>query len=312
MRLLKAADGDVLDLAFSPDGSALAAAVAYQGVYLWNLGSAGKPVRLDDEPIDRNPNLFFSPDGRVVNWLGKRDWKAYDRDSREVSVQQLDFPGYLVWLTPTPRGVLARHHFPAIALIEWRSDPDDGWVRTWNTQFTALLTNTQGQALCPSGDRFAIVGRVDEGRSGGPAWKPNPFHIKLHSVRTGASEGSGSFPLTGSDPLRLAFSPDGRQLVAAQKMTLLVWAVPGLGEPRLVRNTTRQHFTSIAFHPGGAYLLAASNDGTVHAFDTTTWSRSARFHWRLGRLRSVAVSPDGQLAAAGGDRGEVLVWDVDL
>lgn len=312
MRLLKSADGDVLGLAFSPDGSALAAAVADHGVYLWNLGSTGKPVRLDDEPIDRNPNLFFSPDGRTVNWLGKRDWKAYSRDSREVTVQKLDFPGYLVWLAPTPRGVLARHHFPAMALSEWRPDPDDGWVRTWSTQFTGLLTNTQGQALCPSGERFAVVGRVDEGHARGPAWKPNPFRVKLHSMTAGEFETVGSFPLTGSDALGLAFSPDGTQLVAAQKMTLLVWPVPALGEPRLIRNLSRQHFTSIAFHPSGRHLFATSNDGTAHVFDTASWGRMARFGWKVGRLRSVAVSTDGLLAAAGGDRGEVVVWDVDL
>jgi hypothetical protein len=36
------------------------------------------------------------------------------------------------------------------------------------------------------------------------------------------------------------------------------------------------------------------------------------FNWEIGRLRSVAFSPDGMLAAAGGDRGKIVVWDVDL
>jgi WD40 repeat protein len=314
MRLLKAADGQVLGLAFSPDGSALAAAVAGHGIFLWNLGSTGKPVRLDDEATDLARTLYFSPDGRAVHWLGSHGWKTYDRDTRTAQPRKLEAPGYLVWMAPTPDGrVIARHHFPTMMVIGWRPDPDDGWIRTWTARFANLGTNTHGQALCPTGQRFAVVGQAaDEAEPGNRMWMKNPFHVSLYSAATGAVEASGSFPLTGSDRLWLSFSPDGTQLVAAQKMTLLVWPVPGLGDPRLVRNNSRQHFTSIAFHPSGRLLYAASNDATVHVFDTTTWDRVGRFAWRMGRLRAVAVSPDGLLAAAGGAEGDVVVWDVDV
>jgi hypothetical protein len=36
------------------------------------------------------------------------------------------------------------------------------------------------------------------------------------------------------------------------------------------------------------------------------------FNFDIGRLRSVAFSPDGMLAAVGGDRGKIVLWDVDL
>ena len=37
MRVLRGADAEVLDLAFSPDGTAIAAGFKHHPVYLWNL-----------------------------------------------------------------------------------------------------------------------------------------------------------------------------------------------------------------------------------------------------------------------------------
>ena len=33
--------------------------------------------------------------------------------------------------------------------------------------------------------------------------------------------------------------------------------------------------------------------------------------WKIGKLRCVAVAPDGLRMAAGSDRGKVVIWDVD-
>ena len=82
--------------------------------------------------------------------------------------------------------------------------------------------------------------------------------------------------------------------------------------PRSVRNDGRKHFTGAAFHPSGAYLAATSNDETVKLYDAATWRLARTFTWDIGKMRSIAFSPDGTLAAAGSDKGQVAVWDVDL
>lgn len=46
-------------------------------------------------------------------------------------------------------------------------------------------------------------------------------------------------------------------------------------------------------------------------WDTATWEPARQFAWDIGRLRSVAFSPDGTLCAAGSDTGRVVVWDFD-
>ena len=60
------------------------------------------------------------------------------------------------------------------------------------------------------------------------------------------------------------------------------------------------------------FLAATSNDATVKLYDTSIWALAKTYTWNIGRLRSIAFSPDGLLAAAGSDTGKIVVWDVDL
>jgi WD40 repeat protein len=112
---------------------------------------------------------------------------------------------------------------------------------------------------------------------------------------------------------RVVAAPDGRFVVGLLKngrMMVVRPDAPG-AEPVLVQNDTPRHFTGVAYHPSGRYLAATSNDATVKLYDTATWAVAKTYTWNVGRLRSVAFSPDGTLAAAGSDTGRVVVWDVD-
>jgi WD40 repeat protein len=310
MRMLTAAEGQVLGLGFSPAGDALAAAVEGRGVYLWNLASASAlsavARRIDGGATFQTRNLDFSPDGRFVSWLGPAGLRAYDRKARTVATVPLGAPGPLAGVSRTPDGsrLVTQHtSFREPALIGWRAEGDE-WVREWSLSTESRTVHDQ--TVCPTGRRVALLSRPGRGRR----WWDDPIRLELRSAVSGVVEATADYPYSYSVPLR--FSPDGSQLVAVHGMTLLVWPVPELGEPRVVRNDTRKHFTAAAFHPSGRYLFATSNDTTAHVFETATWERVGRFTWKVGRLRGVAVSPDGTMAAAGGDRGEVVVWDVDV
>lgn len=112
---------------------------------------------------------------------------------------------------------------------------------------------------------------------------------------------------------QLAVSRDGRFIAAQFPRLVLVWTVGDLNAPptELVPGK-RLGFTGIAFHPSGKFLAATSNDATVKLYDTETWQVARTFTWEIGRMRSVAFSPDGTLAAAGSDTGKVVVWDADV
>jgi len=306
MRVLQAANGRVLGLTFSPDGTALAAAVEDQGVYLWNLTAPGGPVRLDDHATDRSGDLYFSPDGNEVGWLGWDGWKVYDRETRVKTRQRLTAAGHLYRLIPAPTAdrVYSQHNFPESEVVGWHR-AGDRWVRDCEIPTDQLAV--EDVTVAPDGRRLAMLTRKTVGKR----WWEHPFRLELRSAVSGVVETTGEYPYNYRCS-KLAFAPDGMQLVGVHEMTLLVWPVPALGDPLLVRNDSRKHFTAAAYHPSGRYLFAASNDATVHVYDTAGWGRLARFSWNLGWLRAVAASPDGMLAAAGNDRGEVVVWDVDF
>jgi WD40 repeat protein len=69
--------------------------------------------------------------------------------------------------------------------------------------------------------------------------------------------------------------------------------------------------TGLCFMPNGSRLVTVSNDTKVRVFETRTWTETAGYEWKIGRLRCMAVAPDGLRTAAGSDRGKVILWDVD-
>ncbi|MBM3980955.1 MAG: WD40 repeat domain-containing protein [Planctomycetes bacterium] len=110
-----------------------------------------------------------------------------------------------------------------------------------------------------------------------------------------------------------ALSPCARFLAHTHRDSIYVRSTDApFPEIALARNVSGRHFTALAFHPSGRFLAATSNDETVKLYDTTTWAVARTFTWDIGRMRSVAFSPDGTLAAAGSDKGKVVVWDVDV
>lgn len=309
MRVLKAAESEILDLAFSPDGRALAAAVTadFDGVYLWNLeGAATVPVRLETEGEYRG-GLGFSTDSRSLGWLEPAARRVYDRDERYMSDTSFEIMKNTHGVVQSADGsrAISQHGLPDYRLHGWRPEGDE-WIRTWSISTTELAV--ESVTLSEDGRLFAMLTRPAIGEK----WQQGPRRVEVRDAATAALRGVGEYPYNYAEPL--LFSPDGRQLVGFNDMTLLVWSVPEvgtLGTPRRITNDNRKQFTDLAYHPSGQRLYATSNDTTVHVFDTEHWNWVSRFTWQLGRLKAVAVSPDGMLAAAGGDKGDIVIWDVD-
>lgn len=108
----------------------------------------------------------------------------------------------------------------------------------------------------------------------------------------------------------VAFSPCGRKLIYTAGRTLFAW------DMRTAREVTRvhldaRHFVDAAFTADGRRLITVNKEGSARVWDASAWECENCFAWDIGPLRAVAVSADGHRAAAAGDSGRVVVWDLD-
>lgn len=118
---------------------------------------------------------------------------------------------------------------------------------------------------------------------------------------------------------RLAFSPDGNTLAIADK-TVTLHSVAD-GKPVLTLppspkvNLPWLHRSGpcvldLAYHPSEDLLMTACGDSIVRWWNETTGEDRGRFDWNIGKITAVAFSQDGKLCAAGGENGQVALWDV--
>lgn len=294
-------------LTFAPDGGALVASCNL-GLYIWRDLADGRAAELLCE-LRWPGEPRFTADSRWL-FVSRNDLFRID-PATGAQVEFLLWGGYGTRVDPAPVEplILATQHLPAGGQARtrfglWRADDLAPSGKLWERE-TGGYYYYRAHFL-PGAERFV---RIEGG------WVPERFRheytLATYVTATGERIGKPTpLPRSAYDTL---LAPDGRWLALRDTNRIDLWPLePAGGSPISIRNDNRKHFTDFAFHPSGKYLAAPSNDRTVKLFDTGTWQEARTFTWELGRMRSIAFSPDGALAAAGTDKGQVVVWDVDL
>jgi WD40 repeat protein len=109
-------------------------------------------------------------------------------------------------------------------------------------------------------------------------------------------------------------SPDGSRLACTcfESPTVYIYEVANLTRPpEQYRVPKKRHLSIGAYHPSGEFLAAVGQNDVLF-LDARTFRVTQTYDWRIDRVHSVAFSPDGLLAAASGETGRVVVWDVDI
>ena len=289
----------------APNGSALCTR-SQNGLALWAVATGQREAELTE--FRSGGSFCFHPSGRWL--LGKHTsgaLAAFDRETGATHVTPID-GGEIGRLAVTPDGgVVICYYFS-------RGPSGNGYRRlTWSVTklvpgwsvetFAGVEASNRyncGLAVLADGARFATV---DHQMSGSKS------RLAIRAVATG--EVLSAQDIAGTANPILAAAPDGLVFAVAAGAALFAFTSDPATPPVRLPRKDRNHVTGIAFHPSGPYL-AATGTHAVKLYDTTTWEVARTFAWKIGRTHSVAFSTDGTLAAAGSDRGKVVVWDVDL
>jgi WD40 repeat protein len=285
-------------LIFSPTGDRLAVG-GYLGlkkarVDVWEVPCADKPVaHLSlDAPLW---GIAFTTDGglavglpeKVMLYSGDRfrtadvvgRWDRQDRTTVSLSPNGR-------WLVLDTRSV--------VRLIDLQSP----FRELWNQPSPKGRLIPGGIAFSPDGCRLAMKAERA---------------VEVRDAETGV-------PVTCFEPperwfgWRFLWSPDGRWVCEMWQQWVNVWdAATG----RLVFQRvagSNEWINDVAFHPPSGRLgiaIAGRDDGVVRIYAPNDWREEAAYAWPIGRVSAVAFHPDGTLAAAGGDKSGVVIWDLD-
>lgn len=320
LRLLKAVKGsslggysDLLGLAFSPDGKALAVLETGGLVHLWDAANGVRrgrfetelsPLSKEDQPIgfSADSKTFFLGHGPAVHM-----WDATTGKKKAAFMAG----HYAHAFATTPDGKLLA------------TGGHGGGVRLWDIetgQLRQILPIGSGHvaavAFTPDGKTLVAADVSDPVIR---AWDIDPTRFTAPTVATGIISNKAKFTFAQHRKIDgdayftgAAVTSDGKWVVSAGTSKLRVWN-PATGTTFLEMDSDQigSNAEHIAVSPDGKLLATVPRDGKVKVWNLATKKEAAKLAGGSLELSSLRFSSDNKtLWATPARKQPVLGWDV--
>jgi WD40 repeat protein len=291
--------GPIHSVAFSPDGSLLAAAQHDNAVAVWKMPDRiPLPSLRTDSPVY---HVAVSPDGAMMaSACQNGDIVLWDTRTFAKIAKLPGGPGSV-------NGVSFSRNSYLLA-----GAGQDGAVSLWDTHTFAKAArlpegpepvgSVSGVAFSPTeGSILAVATNTAGGAAGITFWD-----LDSHTQKTVFSD----IGMVRA----MAFSPDGRRLATGSDTgAVMVWDTKS-HTPMATDTSFADPVLSVAFSPDGRTLATGTDDGAVRLWDASADPSSLRLLTPLtGPTDSVlglALSPDGRTLASAGADSVLGLWGV--
>ncbi|MGD0068825.1 MAG: hypothetical protein ABSB76_36015 [Streptosporangiaceae bacterium] len=304
----------VSDVAFSPNGTFLAASGSDGHSAMWNAATR-KPIRTFTDPGNDHvaSAVAFSPASNAVA-IADDDgsvylWKLPGSASPASPITGPGMSDGVVGIAFSPVGntLAVACNYGCTAGFEvtylWNL-ASRRFTATYIDPGTFSNCGLDSVAFSPNGQDLA-AGDC-EGKTF--LWSVKNDHAPLHTF-TNPGEGGRFEEVTGA----VAFSPNGKILaVCDDAKSTYLWNVGSY--TRLAVLTDPDGSVNAAFSPNGQVLAVSGSGASTYLFDAATGKIIATLPEPgtdsfSGGVNAVAFSPNGALLAVAGNNGDVYLWD---
>lgn len=281
--------------------------------YLWSLFQVESLKRIDSFTDDPIMVMTSSPSQDAVILCCEKTLRLLDPNTAtevyRFSHPDMDteHPVYAMALAPGKTNLLASHRAGGVVTL---------WDLTAKTPLLSFRAIFKNLAELPSSRGMKFLALSPDGKflaSASPGSLSSELILwDISSIPLSRPNAFWTNQVTNG-VVSLAFTPDGRTLVASESFrggSLRTWDVGTRTEGKSFPKVSRGNIAALDISPDGSQVALAGFGARIHVLDFASCALKCTFDGHSGNVQSLAFSPDGRRLASSGADGTVRIWDI--